>query len=204
MRVFSHPERFYEAFAGMAVQMCRSAELLRDLLAEPARADEILDSLAGSAREADALREHLIGEASAVAVAPLPREDVHQVALLLGEMVRMLNEAATVTQSLHLGAPREPAAQLADVVVRAARCIQASVASFRQRNFIAERCADMEPLAHEGQAIYDRAVEALFAGDPDPLEVVRWKEVYDMLEHMIEHCQKAENALASIVLENRD
>lgn len=204
MRVRSHPERFYAAFSGLAVQARQAAELLRDLLADPARSAEILASMAELAHEADALREHVMEESAAVIVTPLPREDVFEVALLLYGMVTRLTDAAGRVQTLHLDTPREPAARLADVVVRAAACIEVSVASFRERNYIAERCADMEPLAHEGQEIYDRAIEALFAGAPDPVDVIRWKEVYDLLEHAVEQCKDVETALSSIILENRD
>lgn len=204
MRLLSHPERFFEAFSALADRVTRAAVLLRDLLMDPSRADDVLAQLAVLEHQAAEVRHQVLAEGAAVAVAPLPREDVHRVASLLGDLVSTLRDAAHRTQSLHLDTPREPAARLADVVVRAARCIEASVASFRERNFIAERCADMEPLAHEGQAIYDSAVEALFAGAPDPVDVIRWKEVYDLLEHTVEQCRAVENALASIVLENRD
>lgn len=202
MRLFSHPERFFEAFSGLAERVSRCATLLKELLADPGRADEVLAQTLTLDREAVEIRHRVLVEGAAVAVTPLPREDVHHVTSLLADMVSMLHDAAGRAQSLHLGTPREPALQLADVVVRAAQCMESSVGSFRQRNFITERCADMEGLSHEGQAIYDKAVEALFAGSPDPVEVIRWKELYDVLEQAIERCQAVENALSSIVLAN--
>jgi uncharacterized protein Yka (UPF0111/DUF47 family) len=204
VRVRSHPERFFEAFEGLSAHACTAAGLLRDLLANPARATEILARMADLAHEAEALREHVMQEAGAVVVTPLPREDVFEIALLLYGTVTMLTDAAGRAQNLHLDAPCEPAARLADVVVRSTGCIEASVKSFREKNWIDRRCADMEPLVHEGHAIYDSAVEALFAGAPDPVEVIRWKELYDLLEHAVKQCHSVENALSSIVLENRD
>jgi uncharacterized protein len=203
MRLFSHPERFFEAFSELAERVSRCAGLLKELLADPARADEVLAQTAVLDHEATALRHQVLEEGAAVPVTPLPREDMHHVTSLLADMVSTLHDAAGRAQSLHLGTPREPAVRLAEVVVRAAKCMEASVASFQQKNFIDERCADMKGLSHEGQAIYDSAVEALFAGAPDPVEVIRWKELYDMLEHAIEQCQTVENALSSIVLANR-
>ena len=63
---------------------------------------------------------------------------------LLADMVGMLADGVGRTQSLHLGTPREPAARLADVVVRAARCMEASVAGIRERNYIDQRCASLD------------------------------------------------------------
>lgn len=203
MRVRSHPERFFQAFSGLAERVSRSAALLKELLVEPERAGEVLAQMSALDHEAAEIRHQVLAEGAAVAVTPLPREDVHQVVSMLADMVGELADAAGRTQSLHLGTPREPAARLADVLVRTAQCIEASVARLRDRNPIDARCADMEPLAHEGQDIYDHAVEALFAGAPDPVEVIRWKEVYDVLEQTVEQCQRVDQALSSIVMENR-
>jgi uncharacterized protein Yka (UPF0111/DUF47 family) len=203
MRLATHPERFFEAFTGLAGRVSRCAALLKELLEDPGHADEVLAQMAELNQEAAALRRQVLTDGAAVAVTPLPREDVHHVASLLCDLVSRLYDAAGRMQSLHLDTPREPAARLADVLVRAARCMEASVAGFRRRDFISARCHDMEPLAHEGQDIYDHAIEELFDGAPDPLEVMRWKEVYDVLEHALEHCQEVENALSSIVLANK-
>ncbi len=203
MRIFSHPERFFEAFSGLAERVSRCAALLKELLAEPARADEVLAQMSVLEQEATELRTHVLEEGTHVPVTPLPREDVHHVVSMLSDMVGTLRDAAGHAQSLHLGTPREPAARMADVVVRAAKCMEASVAGIRQRNYIDQRCTEMEGLSEEGQGIYDVAVEALFAGAPDPVEVIRWKALYDVLEEAIEQCQAVENALSSIVLANR-
>lgn len=203
MRLFPHSERFFETFSALAERVTACAGHLRDLLADPARADDILAQTLALNREAGELRHQVLEEGAAAVVTPLPREDVHHVASLLADMVSTLHDAAGRAQSLHLGTPREPAVRLAEVVVRAARCMESSVGSFRERNYIDERCTDMEGLSEEGHGIYDNAVEALFAGSPDPVEVIRWKELYDVLERAIEQCQGVENALSSIVLANK-
>src|SRR5687767_9919131 len=77
MRIFSHPERFFEAFSGLAERVTRCAELLKELLADPARAEEVLAQTSVLDHEAVELRQQVLEEGAAVAVTPLPREDVH-------------------------------------------------------------------------------------------------------------------------------
>lgn len=203
MRVLVRMGVFYDAFSRMAACGSRAARLLERLFAEPDRAPALLEELAQVDREAAELRRQVVDEVETAAVAPLAREDVHQVASLLYEMVHRFFDIARRTQPLHLG-PTQPAAlRLAEVLARAAECIEASVASFRQRNYPTARCTDMERINDEGDGIYASAIEALFEGSPDPLEVLRWKEVYDLLQQALEHCQALDHALDGIVLENR-
>ena len=203
MRAFGHKGHFYESFSGLASGVRRAAALLEQVIVEPARSAELLEQLAEVDQEASALRVTVIGQITDVLVTPLPREDVHHVASLLGDTVHVLHGAAQRALMLHLAHTQPAAAQLAGVLVRAGECIETTVASIQQRDYPTARCDDMAQLKDEGSAIWERAVEALFLGEPDALEVLRWKELYDELQEALEQCQALDHALDSIILQNR-
>ena len=64
----------------------------------------------------------------------------------------------------------------------------------------------IKALEEEGDAVYARAVGELFdpAGGaaPDPLTVIKWKELYDKLEEAMDECEDVSNTLESIALKN--
>lgn len=200
---FARSGWFYEQFSELASRISQAAQQLDGLLAQPERADEVLEALARLDHEAAEVRDRVIAEIEGVGVTPLPREDVHRVAHMLGDTVHRFNDVAHRTQTLHLGPTLPGAIQLSAVLVRAAACIEATVASLRQRDYPTARCEDMERLGDEGRDIYARSIESLFDGHPDPLEVLRWKEVYDELDRAMEQCRAMDHELDGIVLENR-
>ena len=65
-----------------------------------------------------------------------------------------------------------------------------------------EHTAAIKVLEEEGDAIYHDAVGALFAGKPDALEVMKWKEMYDTVERAIDSCMAVAQAVQSISLKN--
>jgi uncharacterized protein len=67
---------------------------------------------------------------------------------------------------------------------------------------VAKQATEIKRLEEEGDAIYHDAVGALFAGTPDPIEVIRWKEVYETLEIAIDLCMGVANAVHSISIKN--
>jgi uncharacterized protein Yka (UPF0111/DUF47 family) len=203
VRVFSHSAWFYEQFSGLASRISEAAELLDRVLSQPDRADEALEALARLDHEALELRDKVIGEIEGVPVTPLPREDVHRVASMLFDTVHRFNDAAHRTRTLHLGPTQPRAAQLSGVLVRIAACLESTVASFRQRDYPTARCENLEALNDEARDIYARAIEELFDGHPDPMEVLRWKEVYDELDQAVEQCRALDHELDGIVLDNR-
>jgi hypothetical protein len=92
---------------------------------------------------------------------------------------------------------------MAGLLMRATACIEESVAKLKDPKAVVEIRTGMERLTEEGIAEYDRASGALFAGDPDPVEVLRWKEVYDALEHALTESRGVQNLLSSIALDNQ-
>jgi uncharacterized protein Yka (UPF0111/DUF47 family) len=60
----------------------------------------------------------------------------------------------------------------------------------------------VKELEEKADAIYSKAIQALFAGQPDALEVIKWKEIYDNLEHAVDECEDVANVLESISLKN--
>jgi uncharacterized protein Yka (UPF0111/DUF47 family) len=103
---------------------------------------------------------------------------------------------------LHISEVLPPAKQLTGVLMRAANEIQIAVAQMRKPPAVNQHVALIKHLEEEGDAIYQEAVGALFAGTPNPLDVIKWKEMYDTLEGAIDSCMGVAQVLQSISLKN--
>jgi uncharacterized protein Yka (UPF0111/DUF47 family) len=91
---------------------------------------------------------------------------------------------------------------MSGVLCRAAGEIQAAVAGMRKPALVNQHVAQIKQLEEQGDAIYHEAVGALFAGSPNPLDVIKWKEMYDTLERAIDSCMGVAQVLQSISLKN--
>jgi uncharacterized protein Yka (UPF0111/DUF47 family) len=60
----------------------------------------------------------------------------------------------------------------------------------------------IKELEERADAAYAEAIGQLFAGTPDPIAVIKWKEIYDNLEHAVDECEDVANVLESISLKN--
>lgn len=199
----TRPQHFYRVFAELARGASSAARILHLIFAEPHPFTELLAEMTEVERVTAQARKELLAQIDGATVTPLDREDVHQVGLALAGLVSLLHDTARGVQDLHLAERGEPARELAELLVRATRCIEESVAQLQHPGAVVEIRAGMERLTEEGIAVYDRASGALFSGDPDAMEVLRWKQVYDALEHALRESRSVQNQLSSIALENR-
>jgi predicted phosphate transport protein (TIGR00153 family) len=201
-RLIPRDAGFFALFNDLAGHLSTSAKLLRDLLTQPARQAELVRAIKDEEHKADQLITVLNQRLDDAFITPIDREDIHMLASRLDDVVDLLDGTARRAEMLHVGETREPATQLAEVLVRAAGEIEQAVAAIKSPRVVKERAASIKELEEEGDAIYHSAVGELFTGRPDPIEVLRWKEIYDTLERTIDSCQAVGQAIHSISLKH--
>jgi uncharacterized protein len=195
-------EKFFPMFNDVARILCESADLVAQLFADPSRLDEIATAVKTLEHKADGITHNVITRIDRSFVTPLDREDIHLLTSRLDDVIDLLDGTVRRVQMFHITTAGSHAAQLADVLKRAANQIEKAVNQLKKPKLMLEHTRALKALEEEGDAIYAQAVGALFAGTPDPLEVLKWKELYDKLEDAIDLCDDVSNVLESIALKN--
>lgn len=202
MGIFPRDEKFFDMFSGLARRLSAITDLLAQLFAEPGRLNELAAKIKDLEHEADVLTHDVIVRIDKTFVTPIDREDIHLLASALDDVIDLVDGVARRAQMFHMGGTRPEAARLADVLRRAAGCIEESVANLKKPKMILQRTGELKKLEEEGDAIYQEAMAALFAGTPDPIEVIKWKELFDRLEDAVDRCDDVWNVLESVALKN--
>jgi uncharacterized protein Yka (UPF0111/DUF47 family) len=195
-------EKFFPMFNDVARILCQCAELVAQIFAEPGRLDELGAEVKRLEHAADEITHNVIVRIDRSFVTPLDREDIHLLTSRLDDVIDLLDGTVRRAQMFHVKEAPPHAARLADVLKRAASLIETAVASMKKPKSMLDYTHRMKALEEEGDAIYAEAVGELFAGTPDPLHVIRWKELYDKLEEAIDQCDDVSNVLESIALKN--
>lgn len=202
MRLIPKDEGFFDLFDGLADRMVRSAALLNELFNEPNRVDHFAGQIKELEHEADEITHEIMLRLDRSFVTPLDREDIHALATALDNVVDLMDGTARRCQMFHLADRREPAKQLTAVLQSATGLIKEAVHKVRQPQEVARIARDIKKLEEEGDALYSSAVGALFEGTPNALEVIKWKELYDNIEHAIDEAEDVLNVLESISIKN--
>jgi predicted phosphate transport protein (TIGR00153 family) len=202
VRLIPRDEAFFDMFAQLAARLTETARLIGQLFAEPERLAAHTAAIKKVEHQADNLTHDVISRIDKSFVTPIDREDIHLLATTLDDVIDLLDGAARRAEMYHVRETREPARQLCVVLVHAADCIEAAVGAIRKSRVVAERSREIKRLEEEGDAIYHAAIGDLFAGTPDAIEVIKWKDIYDKLEDAIDRCEDVANVLESISLKH--
>src|SRR5262245_20167902 len=195
-------EEFFALFNQLSGHLSTTARLLTELFDDPAGVADHVRKIKDVEHKADLLTITVNQRIDKTFITPIDREDIHHLAVRLDDVIDLLDGTARRFEMLHLTEVRPPAKKLANVVQRAADEIERAVKSMRKAPLVNQHVVAIKQLEEEGDAIYHEAVGALFAGSPAPLEVLKWKEMYDTLERAIDSCMGVAQVLQSISLKH--
>lgn len=202
MRLIPRDVAFFEMFEQLASRLTASAKLLSQLFAEPARLEQFTAAIKTVEHEADTITHDIISRIDKSFVTPIDREDIHLLASRLDNVVDLVDGTARRAAMFHITEVQQPARKLCDVLVLACDALEGAVLRMKDSKVVVEAGRQVKMREEEGDALYHEAVGALFRGTPDPLEVIKWKELYDTLERALDQCEDVANVLESIALKH--
>ncbi len=202
MRFLPKDEGFFGLFDQLSARLTSSAALLRELFQHPERLDELVGKIKQEEHAADTVTYEIMQRIDRSFVTPLDREDIHMLANRLDNVVDLMDGTARRATMFHITERRQPAIEMMDTLVETCAVLAQGVKEIRNPPAVHKAARAVKVLEEKADAQYAKAVSDLFAGSPDALEVIKWKEIYDNLEHAVDECEDVANVLESISLKN--
>ncbi len=205
MRLLPRDEKFFDLFSAVATFTVDAAKLLQDLLrSEPQRRTAIVDQIKRLEHQADEVTHEVVTRLDRVFITPLDREDIHLLASRLDDVIDLIDGTARRLLMFRAGRSPEGAVVIADVIGRAVTELQVAVRALEKNKggTVLQACVQVKRLEEEGDSLYHEWLGRLFEGEPDPLTVIKWKEIYDNLEKTLDFIEDAANVLESISIKH--
>ena len=193
---------YFELFEQAGANIVRAAGLLEELLATYPDHRELADTIRDCEHAGDRIVHDTIQRLNHTFVTPLDREDIHELASALDDIVDYTDEVADYLGVYKIEAPMEQAQQLAVVLAQAARQVAEALGHLRGFKDTTKYTVEVHRLENEGDRIVRDAVGSLFEGGIDPMVVIRWKDIYERLESAIDATERAAYIIEGIVIKN--
>ena len=201
-RLIPRDEGFFELLSRLSSKLTDSATLLCDMFAHPERRDHFAGAIKDVEHQADDITHEIAIRINRSFVTPLDREDILRLASELDSVVDLIDGTARRAVMFHIQDTREPARALSEILTRCAAQLVHGVREIKLPQAVSRVSRDVKRLEEEGDALYHTAVGGLFNGPPDPIEIMKWKEIYDTLERAIDQCQTVGIVLESISIKH--
>ena len=206
MRLLPNDDRFYDLFEASVRKVVEGATQLEGLIKDfqdvAVRAKAIKDT----EHDGDVITHNTIEMLNLTFITPLDREDIHDLITSLDDVLDYIEACAERLNLFKVGKTTDEARLLVGILVQAAKEVEQAVFKLRRLKggdtSVMNNCIEINRLENEGDFVGRTAVAKLFEGEPNPLDVIKWNEIYDTLENAIDRCEDVANVMEGIVLKN--
>jgi uncharacterized protein Yka (UPF0111/DUF47 family) len=113
-----------------------------------------------------------------------------------------IDHCAATVRLYRIDLVRGDARDLARIIAATVEQLHAALRALEGRTGVFDAVREINRLEHEGDRAHRRAVGSLFEAEPNPIAVIKWKEILDFLEGAIDRCRDAANVLEGIVVKH--
>ena len=135
-------------------------------------------------------------------ITPFDREDIFTLCVALDDVCDYIDAGARAILMYDIREISDHAKHFAKVIQSLAMEINSAVSMLAKPDGMNQHIVEIHRLENEADDVYFRAIGELFQSQTDALTVIRWKELYEILENATDHCERVANIVESIILKH--
>jgi predicted phosphate transport protein (TIGR00153 family) len=200
LRLTPRDEQFAQLFMAAADNLVVAADLLAQFVAADADRDALCRSLREREHAGDDITHRVLRQLNSTFVTPFDREDIHELAGRLDDVLDSIDAAADfVVLSRLTELPPEAAAQ-AELLQQAARATAGMMSRLPSMRDLEPYWIEVNRLENEADDVYRRLLSRLFAGETDAVTVLKVKQVADELENAADGFEHVAHVVQTIAV----
>ena len=202
LRLIPRDVRFFDLFVDDVTNVLGGARLLEAMLrtydAPEARAAEIR----ATEHRGDEISHDIGHRLEATFVTPFDREDIYALISGLDDILDLVEEVADTFVLYRISAPTATAVEQAAIIVKQVELLHEALAHLQGFKGLDRYWIEVHRLENEGDRIVRAAIASLFQDENDPINLVKWKDVYGLLEDTIDKAEDVANIIERITIKH--
>ena len=193
---------FFDLFIEAGQNTVHASRLLDRMMASWPEDTGLGQEVLEAEHEGDRITHGIVQRLNSTFVTPIDREDIYALATQIDDIVDFTEEAADFLALYKIEAPMEQAVALTKVLVDACEQLAAGLEHLPEFKDLDRYWIEIHRLENEGDRISRDAVASLFSNGIDPMVVIRWKDMFAVLENAIDATETAAQTIEGIVIKN--
>lgn len=203
VRLIPRETKFFDMFVEMAENLIDGARLMKDLLENfhdvPAQVARLKDI----EHRGDDMTHALMTKLNQTFITPFDREDIHRLASSIDDVLDLLNAAGDRMMVYKITAVPKQSAILAGLILQQSQELARALSQLeKQQQTVMQHCVEINRLENDADRVTREAVGYLFENEKDPIQLIKIKELYEVLELATDKAEDAANVIESVILKS--
>lgn len=204
-RLLPREGKFFDFFNQHADLAAAAALELQALLGDLRQLDPRSRAIERNEKMADQITHQTVQLLHQTFITPLDRDEIHELITNMDDVLDLMEDIAQCLFLYDVRTVTNEAQKLAEICVSCTGKVKDAVAKLENMNnadAILRICGDIDRLETEADHVFRAALAKLFREEPDAREIIKLKEIYQLLEAVTDKCEDVANVIEGIVLEN--
>jgi predicted phosphate transport protein (TIGR00153 family) len=204
-RVTSKEEKFFDMFVDTAENTCKAARQLHELMTNYTSIREKVNSIEETEHECDRHIHKIMKQVNSSFITPIDREDINEIAKMLDNITDAIEAVAHRFNMFNVESITQDAVKMVKLIVdctQELKGVMSEMKNMKTSKTLQAKIIEVNRLEDEGDAIFRNAVAKLFVTKKDPVEVIKWKEIYELLENTLDACEDVANIVEGVVMKH--
>jgi uncharacterized protein len=201
IRLTPRETSFYDMFATSADNIVTGSKLLLELLgADVSARPELAERMRAAEHAGDDTTHAIFHQLNSSFITPFDREDIYSLASSLDDVMDFMEEAVDLVVLYEIEALPKGVEQQIEVLARAADLTAAAMPNLRTMDNLAEYWIEVNRLENQADQIHRKLLAHLFGGSYEAIEVLKLKQIVDVLEEAADAFEHVANTVETIAV----
>lgn len=203
-KIFPREGRFFNLFEQSADLIVEASHEFQNMLSDLDNVEKHSHRIKDLEHQADEVTHRTIEMLHKTFITPIDREDIHQLITRMDDILDCMEACSQRIVLYEIRVSTPDMMKLADVCVRASECMRKTIRglhNLKRPEEMLKDCVEINRLENEGDTILRSALAKLFRHEPDTRQLMKLKEIYELLEAATDRCEDVADIIEGIVLE---
>jgi len=194
---------FFDLFEKQVRYAVEAAGYFKELVSKTNIDEKSLENMHRLEHEGDEVTHEILERLNKTFITPFDREDIHALAKELDDIVDMLYTIVNRLKVYNVAGSNKNLMEFASVIEESVRAVERAIKGLRNAKHsksVTESCVEVNRLENVGDSMRDEMLAKLFETEKDPITLIKWKEIYQDAETVLDICEDVAHIVQNILV----
>jgi uncharacterized protein len=201
-RLMPREDDYFALFQRQAENIVAGATAFTKMLEHYTGVPEQVQIVKAIEHSGDEITHQIYRKLNQTFITPFDREDIHELCGTMDDVIDLIDAAASRFVLYRIERVRAGTIDLSKVLTLATMELSAAIHAIPSPDIALQRVIEINRLENESDRICRSLIARLFEEEKDPIQIIKWKEIFEVVETAVDKCEDVSNVIESIILKN--
>jgi predicted phosphate transport protein (TIGR00153 family) len=201
-RFLPREDDYFALFQKQAENIHVGAKAFCEMLARYTAVYENVQNIKAIEHSGDEIAHTIIMKLNQTFLTPIDREDIHELCSTLDDVIDLIDAAASRFVLYRVATLRPGTTELANILLAACAEVAELIRTIEHRDGALKHCIEINRFENESDRLCRTLIAQLFDEEKDPVQIIKWKEIFEVIETAVDKCEDVANVVEGVILKS--